>query len=336
MTALAKKYLTAEVLGKLAQVRAECGFGIEDIVRSGVDNPDSSIGAYAGDEDCYGKFAPLFDPIINDYHGYAADASHHSNFDINSLMNMEDMDPSGEVIISTRIRVARNIKGFPFPPALSTDDRAVIEEKVVAALNNLQGELSGTYYPLVEMREETRIQLTEDHFLFKKGDRFLESAGVNGDWPASRGIFHSDDKQFLVWVNEEDELRIISMQPGGDLKQVFVRLAQAIAAIESEITFAYNDHLGYLTSCPTNLGTAMRASVHVKLPLLGKTQQFQQTCATLGLSVRGIHGEHSESEGGVYDISNKQRLGISEVECIKRLYAGIKDLLAKERQLGTI
>ena len=115
-----------------------------------------------------------------------------------------------------------------------------------------------------------------DHFLFKEGDRFLEACGVNRNWPDNRGIYHNDDKTFLVWVNEEDQLRVISMQKGSNIRQVFERLMLALQKFEKVAKFAYDDHLGYITSCPTNLGTAMRASVHIKLPLLGKNKaEFQ-------------------------------------------------------------
>merc|ERR1712188_64316 len=115
-------------------------------------------------------------------------------------------------------------------------------------MGNLKGDLSGKYYPLSGMSEENRKQLVADHFLFKKGDRFLESCGANRDWPESRGIFHNDEKTFLVWVNEEDQMRIISMQKGGAAKQVFERLSRGIAAIEEQVKaagreYAYNDHL---------------------------------------------------------------------------------------------
>jgi creatine kinase/arginine kinase len=115
--------------------------------------------------------------------------------------------------------------------------------------------------------------LIADHFLFKQGDRFLEACGLNRDWPEGRGIFHNDNKTFLVWVNEEDQLRIISMQPGADIFAVFSRLSKAASLIEKEAKFAHDDHLGYITSCPTNLGTALRASVHIKLPLLSKHKE---------------------------------------------------------------
>ena len=181
------------------------------------------------------------------------------------------------------------------------------------------------------MSEEDREQLVEDHFLFKQGDRFLEAAGLNRDWPEGRGIFHNNDKTFLVWINEEDQLRIISMQQGSDILEVFTRLARATEEIEKVVKFAHTDKLGYLTSCPTNLGTGMRASVHVSLPFLGQDKlMFEDIAKEYGLQIRGIHGEHSESSDHVYDVSNKRRLGRSEVQLIEDMYLGIQALLEKE------
>jgi len=140
-------------------------------------------------------------------------------------------------------------------------------------LSKFTGELGGKYYALKTMKEADRKQLVEDHFLFKEGDRFLDACGLNREWPDGRGIFHNDAKSFLVWINEEDQLRIISMQKGADLLAVFTRLSTAAAEIEKVAKFAHDDHLGYITSCPTNLGTALRASVHIKLPLLCKDKK---------------------------------------------------------------
>ena len=92
---------------------------------------------------------------------------------------------------------------------------------------------------------------------------------MNRNWPNGRGIFHNTEKTFLVWVNEEDQLRIISMQKGANIGEVFDRLCRAANHIEKVVAFAKSEQLGYITSCPTNLGTALRASVHIKLPKLG-------------------------------------------------------------------
>lgn len=185
------------------------------------------------------------------------------------------------------------------------------------------------------MTNEERNQLIEDHFLFKEGDRFLESSGLNRDWPEGRGIFHNKEKTFLIWVNEEDQLRIISMQHGADIASVFQRLSIAATLIEKQTKFSKNEHLGYITSCPTNLGTALRASVHIKLPTLTKKpEELNKIAEFYHLQIRGIHGEHSEKTDGVYDISNMKRLGKSEVELVQEMYEGVKALIDKENMLS--
>ena len=199
----------------------------------------------------------------------------------------------------------------------------------------MTGELEGKYYALKSLSDAERKQLIEDHFLFKEGDRFLEACGLNRNWPHGRGIFHNKEKTFLTWVNEEDQLRIISMQPGADIGAVFTRLSKAATEIEKVAKFAHDDHLGYITSCPTNLGTAMRASVHIKLPLLGKNKdQFQSIADKYYVQIRGTHGEHTETDTGVFDISNKRRLGRSEVDLVQDMYDGVKAMIEAEKKLA--
>ena len=187
------------------------------------------------------------------------------------------------------------------------------------------------------MSKEDQNQLIADHFLFKEGDRFLESSGLNRDWPSGRGIFHNKEKSFLIWVNEEDQLRIISMQKGADIGAVFKRLAIAANEIEKEAKFAHDEHLGYITSCPTNLGTALRASVHIKLPMLSKKENkasFNEIADKYYVQIRGIHGEHTETDDGIFDISNKRRLGRSERDLVQDMYNGVKAMIEAEKALG--
>lgn len=331
---LLAKHLTPTIESELSGVRTSGGFTLEDVVRSGVENQDSGVGVYVPDTESYDIFAPLLRPIIEEYHGIDSDFSgHKKDFDL-ADRSVGNPDQTGEYVISTRVRVGRNLAGVPFAPGISKEQRDEVERRVVEALESLGGDLSGHYYPLGELDEKTRAQLVEDHFLFKQGDRFLEAAGANRDWPHGRGIFHSDDKKFLVWVNEEDELRIISMEEGGDIKSVFDRLARAQDEMEKSLQFAFSDEYGYLSSCPTNLGTAMRASVHIRVPKLDASGRLQGLCDELGLSVRGIHGEHSESSGGVYDISNKRRLGVSEADIAELLHVGVERLIQEEQSLA--
>ena len=155
---------------------------------------------------------------------------------------------------------------------------------------------------------------------------------MNRDWPSGRGIFHNNDKTFLVWVNEEDQLRIISMQPGAGIAEVFDRLSRAAAHIEKVLKFSSNDHLGYITSCPTNLGTALRASVHIKLPKLSKNKaKFNEIADNFFVQIRGIHGEHTETDDGTYDISNRRRLGRSERDLVQDMIDGVRALIDAEK-----
>ena len=327
------KYLTKNVFNNLKELKTSNNFTLSMAIASGVENPDSGIGVYAGDKESYTTFAKLFDPIIQEYHGFSKDDKHKTNLNAEDL-NALNPDPYGKYILSTRIRVGRNFANMPLGPAILKEQRDEVEKLASNALNSLDEDLKGVYYPLNGMKKEISEQLISDHFLFKEGDRFLESAGLNRDWPSARGIYHNDEKTFLVWVNEEDQLRIISMQSGGDIKEVFKRLTKAISKIEEKIKFSYDEHLGYITSCPTNLGTAMRASVHIKLPKLSlDMNKFKEITDKYYLQIRGIHGEHSESEGGVYDISNKRRLGVTEVQCVQDMYDGVVELIRIEKEL---
>lgn len=254
---------------KLKDAKDKHGFTFKQAIFSGSKWTESGVGVYAGSHDSYYAFAPLFDKLILQYHGHGRNDKHKSDMDYTKLDCPKFPPDEDKMINSTRIRVGRNLAEYPLGPGVTRQQRLDIEKKVVQALGNFKGDLKGKYYSLASMSPEDKKQLINDHFLFKGGDKYLESSGLERDWPEGRGIFHNDEKTFLVWVNEEDQLRIISMQPGSDIRQVFERLARAANEIEKVAKFAHDDHLGYITSCPTNLGTGLRASVHIKLPKLG-------------------------------------------------------------------
>ncbi|KAL1466026.1 hypothetical protein MTO96_042996 [Rhipicephalus appendiculatus] len=181
-----------------------------------------------------------------------------------------------------------SLHGYPFNPCLTEPQYREMEIKVVSTLTSLEDELSGTYYPLTGMDKKVQQQLIDDHFLFKEGDRFLQAANACRFWPTGRGIYHNDAKTFLVWVNEEDHLRIISMQKGGNIRDVFSRLVKAVKAIEKKLPFSRDDRFGYLTFCPTNLGTTIRASVHIKIPKLSSNMsKLEEVAAKYELQIRG-------------------------------------------------
>merc|ERR1712179_474250 len=335
---LVAKHVTKEKWDKLADHKtATSGFTLAKAIACAVHFDNQHCGIYAGDWDSYKDFAEVFDPLIQEYHGISADAVHTSDMDVSKIQGNIDSDIP---VKSVRIRVGRSIDGFGLSPGITKEQRVGVENLMKKAFGNLEGDLAGTYYPLTGMAENVRQELVDDHFLFVSGDKNLQVSGMERDWPEGRGIFHNKDKTFLTWVNEEDQLRIISMQSGGDVRAVFDRLARGIKAVgdsvkaESGKDFMLDAKYGYIHSCPTNLGTGMRASVHVDLP--GWTKEglktLQDRCEELHLQPRGTRGESGGQTGVTYDISNKHRLGYSEVELVQKMIDGVNVLWEEDKK----
>jgi protein-arginine kinase len=336
---LVAKYVTEPIWAKLSCAKTETsGFTLSKAIACAVEFDNQHCGIYAGDWDSYKVFADVFDPLIQEYHGIPADSKHTSDMDATKIKGT--IDPAAPVH-STRIRVGRSINGFGLSPGITKEQRLGVENLMKKAFANLTGDLAGTYFPLTGMGEKVRQQLVDDHFLFMSGDPNLKVAGMERDWPEGRGIFHNDAKTFLTWVNEEDQLRIISMEKGGDVKGVFERLSKGIAAVEESVKkesgqdFMKDEKYGYIHSCPTNLGTGMRASVHIDLPgwtNLGP-KVLAARCEELHLQPRGTRGESGGQTGVTYDISNKHRLGYSEVELVQKMIDGVNTLYKEDMAL---
>merc|ERR1711975_37989 len=320
---LTAKHVTAEKWAKLGDhVTKTSGFTLAKAIACAVEFDNQHCGIYAGDEDSYIDFADVFDPLICEYHGLSADFKHVSDMDVDKIKgNVADDVP----VHSVRIRVGRSIQGFGLSPGITKEQRVGVEKLMSGAFAKFSGDLAGNYYPLTGMDEGVRQQLVDDHFLFMSGDPNLKVAGMERDWPEGRGIFHNEAKTFLLWVNEEDQMRIISMEKGGDVKGVFSRLARGIKAVQDSVKaecgkdFALSEQYGFIHSCPTNLGTGMRASVHVDLPGWTKesVDKLKARCEELAVQPRGTRGESGGQAGCTYDISNKHRLGYSEVQLVQ-------------------
>merc|ERR1719310_1244614 len=185
-------------------------------------------------------------------------------------------------------------------------------------------------------------ELVKKHVMFKDmdADPYLKSAGISSDWPYGRGCWQSEDGQKIIWIGEEDHLRIMVMKKGSLINEVFSELKTMLDLVETlEVCkFAKDEQYGYITSCPTNLGTGMRASVHVKVPNLtkdGTDKKAKEIAGPLGLSVRGTGGEHTPiGADGTVDISPQARLFIKECEIIEKLYKGIELLMEQEKAAG--
>lgn len=330
-SSLVKKHLNPDLYQQLRHLKTYSGFTLEKAIRSGIRNPDSNVGIYAGDAESYQIFSPVFDPIIHEYHHFPEGKAHVSDF---TVPDLPLMDQEGKYILSTRIRAARNLKGYEFPPQISPSHRKELEKTVIKALGELEEDLGGEYVSLKNIEKNPAQPFKGDILVFEKGDRFQDAAGINSDFPEGRGVFYSLDRRLMVWVNEEDHLRIMSLEKTSDLSAAFRRLGRALQVLDTRLDFAWDKTYGYLTSCPTNLGTAMRAGVHIRLEKLDRNREILNNLAReYHLQIRGTRGEKTKVEAAVFDISNTQRLGITETAIILNLHKGIAALIKAEEHL---
>uniref|UniRef100_A0A8D3BUL6 Creatine kinase S-type, mitochondrial n=1 Tax=Scophthalmus maximus TaxID=52904 RepID=A0A8D3BUL6_SCOMX len=149
---------------------------------------------------------------------------------------------------------------------------------------------------------------------------------------------HNNEKNFLIWINEEDHTRVISMEKGGNMKRVFERFCRGLKQVENLILergweFMWNERLGYILTCPSNLGTGLRAGVHIRLPLLSRDHRFKKMLDNLRLQKRGTGGVDTAATGDTVDISNLDRLGKSEVELVQLVIDGVNYLIECEKRL---
>jgi creatine kinase len=293
-------------------------------------------------------FKDLVHPIMLARHGNPKLPHPPPNLDGSKLIDHKCIDDN--YVISTRVRTGRSISGFPMPPSISHNQRVELEGIVVKALATLKGEMKGDYYPLAGSQtykpkpngidKATEERLVKDHFLFQEPDEpMLLSWRMERDWPQARGIYHNDAKTALVWVNEEDHLRIISMQKGKNIREVFDRFGALVKAVENacqsvgrglEIDPVY----GNILSCPSNCGTGLRASMMIKIPLASQQPTFKKWCADRQLQARGSGGFASAAkDDGIRDVSNVDRMGKDEVTLVNEMIKGVADLIKWEKEL---
>ncbi|KAJ8032792.1 Arginine kinase [Holothuria leucospilota] len=332
------RHLTKDVYKRLCNLQTPNGFSFQQAIQCGVDHPDLLVGVLAGDEQSYETFSELFDAIIEDYHnGFKTSDKHTTDVDASKIIDGE-LDP--KYILSSRIRTSRNIRGYCLAPFITRWDRRKLHELIVDALTCLSGEFQGRHFALRDLNQAVQKQLIDDHILFRPPVTGLfTSGGLARDFPDGRGIWFTEKKDFIVWINEEDHIRIIAMETGGNMKQLFGRFVRGLSEVElhfqghSGTEFMWQDHLGYISASPSNLGTGLRCSVLIKLQHLGNDRRFREVCEKLRLEIRGTHGEHTESADGVYDISNRDRLGKSEVELVNSVIEGVRLLIKMETML---
>jgi len=221
--------------------------------------------------------------------------------------------PESDVVMSTRVRIARNFNGIPFPSKMKREDGKLVIKKVKEAIFGRS--YVANNFRFIDIHELTPIQrqvLVEKHL-------------ISPDLAESRiesGVIISAEENISIMINEEDHLRIQCLAAGLQLEDTWNLCNQIDNLLEETIDYAFDEKFGYLTCCPTNLGTGIRTSVMLHLPALTMTGYIKgilEACTKLGIAVRGLYGENSEASGNMYQISNQVTLGLTEEEIISNI-----------------
>lgn len=230
-------------------------------------------------------------------------------------------------VMFTRIRLARNLKEYPFPCRLNLAGKNKVAQVIIDALKNSNSPIAQEFevFYVRDLDEPQRISLVENHLA---SPEFISDA--NG-----RAIMISKDKTMSIMINEEDHIRLQIIRKGFDLEGAYDIADKLDTLLDENLDFAFDKKLGFLTQCPTNLGTGMRASVMLHLPALKESKAISRISGNLqklGLTIRGIYGEGTEPKGGMYQLSNQVTLGISEKAALENLKNIANQLISQELQ----
>jgi protein arginine kinase len=236
--------------------------------------------------------------------------------------------PDSDIVISSRIRLARNLADFPFPPRADDEVRAEVEGLLRGEIQKLA---IGNHLLYLDVNV---LDPLERQFLVERQLISREHADTHG----TRGVGIGERETVSLMINEEDHLRMQVLRSGFALDQCWSEMSELDDELEARVAFAYDDTFGYLTSCPTNVGTGIRASVMLHLPGLVLTKEIQkvfQAMQKMSLTVRGLYGEGSQAMGDFYQISNQVTLGKSEPQIIQTIKDVVPRILDYERRVRT-
>ena len=237
--------------------------------------------------------------------------------------------PESGIVLSTRVRLARNLQGFPFTIRCKPEDRNVIKQAVLEAGRESPQLADASVFDLTGLDKHHRQLLHERHVVSK------ELAALEGEGAVKPGAAVQTDGRIGVMINEEDHARLQVLRSGFALGEAYADLERLDADLGSRLSFAFHPEFGYLTSCPTNAGTGLRASVLIHLPGLVLTKEIArvlQGLSQVGLTFRGIYGEGSEVVGNFFQLSNQTTLGKSEEDLLDHLTKIVRQVIAYENQ----
>lgn len=235
--------------------------------------------------------------------------------------------PESDIVLSSRIRLARNLKGYKFPHIINSEDSKKIVDECSGAILKSNTALSKAFHliKIEKLSPVERLSMVEEHLI---------SPALVENYEKS-AVLINDDANVSIMINEEDHIRLQVIFAGLQLKEALEQASKIDDVIEESLDYAYNQKMGYLTVCPTNVGTGIRASVMIHLPalsMMGNINGVLNAVTQVGLTIRGIYGEGSNVQGNIYQVSNQVTLGLCEEEIISNLLAVTRQIIEKEKK----
>ena len=231
--------------------------------------------------------------------------------------------PHDRIVMSSRVRLARNVKGMPFPGWAKKPDRTKSLDVIRPAIESLP-QMAGAFAESMDNLSALDKQILVERHLISR-EHAAKSVGS--------GLVLNKEETLCVMINEEDHLRMQALRPGLQLRSAWLAIDEVDSLLERRLEYSFSENLGYLTACPTNLGTGIRVSAMLHLPALVLAEQINQIIQAvnkLGLAVRGLYGEGTEALGNVFQVSNQMTLGESETEIVERLNKVLMQLIEHE------
>lgn len=275
---LLKQVLNDEIYDELFDVETEFHGRLLDCIQSGLNYRETEVGCFACDASAYTLYEPLFEALIEELH--EADESHPET-DWGDPSELEDLDPAGHFIKSTRIMCFRSLEKSPFNPIDTLENMVINMAKISEYLKRFSGELKGTFYDIEDFNEhygDLRDELKARNLIFDDNDPTLRAARNYRFWPRARGIFVSDDKKLVIWVNAEEHMQIMAQEDGGHLGVVYERVVKCMEQLATfeELKFNHDSQWGFLNFNPANIGIALRATIDIKLVKAGSKEHKKE------------------------------------------------------------
>lgn len=336
-----------DVLPQLGALRTSMDVNLARCIKAAVDCPGHPLvkvaGAYAGDPECYELFRDFFDPLIAAFNpGYPKHgrAFHPMDDDISKISD-EPVDSSGGYVVFTTVETRRNVQGYRMPMCCTQAERREVEGIITGT------KLRGSYLPLrsskscparpIGMAAYQEERLRKVGMLLTEPDSEIKlAAGFGRHWPDARGVFVCDTPGVYIWCNEEDHFRFFARQEGCELKQLYERLSKAMKSVEKNTGdsercgFASSTRVGWVTSCPSRLGAALRVTMTLRIPRLAKAVDIVSLCQSLNLD---CDSSTSAISGNLWQVHSCAALGLTEVELMNSVIKASGLLVNLEQRL---